>query len=84
LHPPSPDLTARRARWVRLALPLALAAGASLAGQLPTEIDRALHRQQSDAKDLSLYVRDVTEPEPRVAFDLDTPRAPASTIKPDS
>lgn len=83
MHPSRPILspTRRRGPWVWLAAALALAAGLSLAGPLPTEIDKALRQQQIDPADLSLYIREVTEPEPRVSFNPDSPRSPASTIK---
>jgi D-alanyl-D-alanine carboxypeptidase/D-alanyl-D-alanine-endopeptidase (penicillin-binding protein 4) len=42
---------------------------------------RSLHRQKIDPADLSLYVREVTEPEPRLSFNAEIPRAPASTSK---
>ena len=83
MHSPRPSLSQsrRHARWVWLATLLALGAGLSLAGPLPAEIDKALRQQQIDPADLSLYIREVTEREPLVAFNPDTPRAPASTIK---
>ncbi len=83
MHPrrPTPSSDRRRTPRFWLAALLALAAGASLAGPLPTGIDKALSQQQIDPADLSLYIREVTERQPRVALNLDTPRAPASTIK---
>ncbi len=48
---------------------------------LPTEIERVLRLQQLDPADLSLYVRDVTQDQPRIDFNGQVPRAPASTIK---
>jgi serine-type D-Ala-D-Ala carboxypeptidase/endopeptidase (penicillin-binding protein 4) len=81
LHHRTLAFATRRTPWVWLPHLLALAAGAALAGPLPVEIDRVLHQQRIAAADLSLYIREVTETEPRVALNLDTPRAPASTIK---
>jgi D-alanyl-D-alanine carboxypeptidase/D-alanyl-D-alanine-endopeptidase (penicillin-binding protein 4) len=48
---------------------------------LPIEIEKALRLQQLDPADLSLYVRDVTQDQPRIDFNGQVPRAPASTIK---
>lgn len=60
---------------------LALAAVGAAAQPLPAPIDKALRLHKIDPADLSLYVREVTAAQPRLAHRADTPRAPASTIK---
>ncbi len=92
MNPTLPGLEPRcRTAWrtlaptpsLALALALALlpAAATTAADPLPADIDRALRQHQIDPADLSLYVREVTQPQPRLAFNAQVPRVPASTIK---
>jgi D-alanyl-D-alanine carboxypeptidase/D-alanyl-D-alanine-endopeptidase (penicillin-binding protein 4) len=60
---------------------LVAALGLAHAEPLPVAIDKALRLQQINQVDLSLYLREVTQTQPRIAVNADTPRQPASTIK---
>jgi len=72
---------ARRRLLPRLWLALWLLPTAGHGGPLPVDIDRALRLHQIDQADLSLYVREVTQEQPRVDLNGEVPRVPASTIK---
>lgn len=64
-----------------LALLLIPLGGTGIGSPLPIEIEKALRLHQLDQADLSLYVRDVTQDQPRLDFNGQVPRVPASTIK---
>jgi D-alanyl-D-alanine carboxypeptidase/D-alanyl-D-alanine-endopeptidase (penicillin-binding protein 4) len=48
---------------------------------LPSEISKALRLHELSSEDISLYLRRVTEPEPRIAVNAEVARSPASTVK---
>jgi D-alanyl-D-alanine carboxypeptidase/D-alanyl-D-alanine-endopeptidase (penicillin-binding protein 4) len=60
---------------------LALCGIASGEDALPTEISKALRLHELSSEDISLYLRPVTEPQPRIAVNTQIARSPASTIK---
>jgi len=60
---------------------LGTAAGFCLAAELPSDIDKALRLHKIEPDDLSLYLREVTEANPRLAVKTEVARTPASTIK---
>jgi len=80
-HPRRPRTQARGYLLSALVLWLLATARTALAGPLPVEIEHALRLHQVDPADLSLYVREVTQAQPRVDFNGAVPRLPASTIK---
>jgi len=49
--------------------------------RMPAAVAKQVRVQKISPDDVSLYVRKVTEPAPRVAFNAGVPRNPASTIK---
>lgn len=69
----------RLAPW--LLLVLAWASQLVIAAGLPEPISRVLRQHKLAEPDLSLYLREVTEPRARLAVNADEPRIPASTIK---
>ena len=54
--------------------------GQAFSETLPAEIDRALQKHRILKKDISLVVQAVDEENPRVAFNSEIPRNPASVI----
>jgi D-alanyl-D-alanine carboxypeptidase/D-alanyl-D-alanine-endopeptidase (penicillin-binding protein 4) len=80
-HRHRPRTPARLVPGLWLALVAVAWAGPGHTGALPVEIEKALRLQQIDQADLSLYVREVGQDRPRVDFNGQVPRAPASTIK---
>jgi D-alanyl-D-alanine carboxypeptidase/D-alanyl-D-alanine-endopeptidase (penicillin-binding protein 4) len=70
--------------WKSLALfllSLCWLAPSAAADKLPEPIAAALKHQGMSARDLSLYVHEIGQPEPLLAIAADAPRHPASTIK---
>jgi D-alanyl-D-alanine carboxypeptidase/D-alanyl-D-alanine-endopeptidase (penicillin-binding protein 4) len=60
---------------------LLLLAGNSIAAELPADIAAALKRANIPASSVALYVQDVTQPAPTLAFNADQPMNPASVMK---
>lgn len=64
-----------------LAVALLLLAPSALSAALPAPLDRILRAHHLPDSAVSLYVQDVAARQPALAFNIDTPRNPASTIK---
>jgi D-alanyl-D-alanine carboxypeptidase/D-alanyl-D-alanine-endopeptidase (penicillin-binding protein 4) len=76
-------LTPRRTQRCALLSACLLAVSGIAAGDsgLPIDISRSLRLHELSSEDLSLYLRAVDEPQPRIALNIGVARSPASTIK---
>ena len=77
----------RTGAWLPLAVfllalcPLFAVPAAAAPDDLPAPIAAALKREGLSTRGLSIYVQEIGQPEPLLAFAADTPRHPASTMK---